>query len=259
MKRLIAILLTCLMALSLFLPILAQSSSHHWYIRHKESGSIPEIDITVEKLLSDCDGYYVDRYSHNSQDKVIYLTFDAGYENGNVAKILDILHKEEVKGGFFVLSHLIKSNPELLKRMANEGHLVCNHTATHKDPTNMTCTELEKELVDLATLYEQTTENKMAPYFRPPQGHFNRETLETAQKMGYKTVFWSLAYADWDEQKAPSDEKAKELLKRRTHNGAVILLHPTSAINVRILPEMIRYWKNEGYRFGSLDELTDKD
>jgi peptidoglycan-N-acetylmuramic acid deacetylase len=256
MKKVMSICLAVLMVCLLFLPASAKEEGRGWYIKRGKDHRQPTVDQTAERILEENGGYYVDKACKDSaEEKVLYLTFDAGFENGNVAKILDILKEENVKGAFFVLSHLVRSNTELLRRMNEEGHLICNHTDKHKDPTKITQEELEKEIHTLETLYTEITGKELAPYFRPPQGRYNEETLALAQKMGYKTVFWSLAYADWDDTKAPSAEKAKELLCNNTHNGAVVLLHPTSNINVNILKDMIKYWKSEGYRFASLEEL----
>jgi peptidoglycan-N-acetylmuramic acid deacetylase len=192
-------------------------------------------------------------------DKVIYLTFDAGYENGNVAKILDVLQKHHAEGAFFILENLICRNPELVTRMRDEGHLVCNHTAKHKDMTKLSESEIEAELHALETLYAEKIGGVLAPFYRPPEGKFDRKSLATAKKCGYSTAFWSLAYADWDNAKQPDPEKAKKLLSEHIHNGAVVLLHPTSKTNADILDALLSKWENEGYRFGSLYEFHEKD
>jgi len=256
-KRVIAFL----SAIVLLTPLLTFSvcaAENSWYIKHNTEKAQPEIEKTTEKLLEQYDAYYVDKAKKDSTDKVIYLTFDAGYANENVNKVLDILKQEEIKGAFFILSHLIESHPEIVSRIADDGHLLCNHTHKHKDPCKLTEEELTNEIKTLEMQYKNAMGKDLSLYFRPPQGRYDQKTLETAQKMGYKTVFWSLAYVDWDDSIAPSDEKAKALLERRTHNGAIVLLHPTSDINARILKDMIAYWKAQGYRFGSLDELTEK-
>ena len=197
-------------------------------------------------------------YLGNTDEKVIYLTFDAGYENGNVAKILDVMQKEGVTGAFFVLSHLVEKTPDLIRRMVTEGHLVCNHTARHKDMSGLDEVSFMKELTDLETLYAQTVGGEMAKYYRPPEGKFSRTNLEIAQKNGYKTVFWSFAYPDWDNNRQMTPEKAKGIILDNVHNGEVMLLHPTSATNAAILGDVIRTLKTQGYRFGTLDELTAK-
>lgn len=254
-KKLYVFFLFVLICLS-NLPVHAASEGYSWYIRRGKEHVLPTIEMGTRTLLEKYDAYYLNEAcSKINEEKVIYLTFDVGYENGNVEKTLDILKEENVQGAFFVLSHFLKSAPACAQKMLNEGHLVCNHTATHKNACTLTEEELREEISSLETIFSEKTGARMSPFFRPPEGKYDEKTLALAKKLGYKTVFWSLAYADWDDKKAPSDEKAKELLKNNTHNGAIVLIHPTSDINVRILKDMIHYWKNEGYRFGTLEEL----
>ena len=231
-------------------------SGDGWYVRRNDAHRQPELDPSfsyVEKY----DAYYVDKGAEERGDRVIYLTFDAGYENGNVSKILDTLKAEGVSGAFFILDNLILRNEELVRRMRDEGHLVCNHTLRHRDMTKIRDKEtFSRELGALADLYRERIGGEMAQYYRPPEGRFNEENLRMASELGYKTVFWSLAYADWDNANQPSREAAMKKILDNTHNGAVILLHPTSATNAAILHELIGAWRQEGYRFGTLDELT---
>ncbi len=194
--------------------------------------------------------------SDDEEKKVAYLTFDAGYENGNVEKILDILNEKKVKGAFFILINLINSNPKLVQRMKNEGHFVCNHTAYHKDMSKVTNQrDFEKELETLNESYRDLVGEDLKKYYRPPEGRFTPDNLRFAELSGYKTVFWSFAYADWDNNNQPSAAHAKKKILDNIHNGCVILLHPTSAVNVEILGEVIDQMRNEGYEFGTLDDL----
>ena len=256
MKKKISYFCIFMIICLLSLPAQAVGEGYSWYIRRAKEHAAPGIEAQTNALLKKYDGYYLNNACLGiNGEKVIYLTFDVGYENGNVGKTLDILKEENVKGSFFVLSHFLKSAPNIAKKMVDEGHLVCNHTASHKNSCNLNEEELRREIQALEEVYENLTNKKLSPYFRPPEGKYDEKTLALAKKMGYKTVFWSLAYADWDDSKAPSDEKAKQILMDNTHNGAIVLIHPTSDINVRILKDMIHYWKNEGYRFGSLEEL----
>lgn len=258
MKKLfLRVLCLCLACAAFCVPCYAHPEAYNWYCVHVKDHVQPRVGSDIA-FVEELDGYYID-HTHQSpedSDKVIYLTFDAGYENGNVAKILDVLKEEQVTGAFFILGHLISHDTELVKRMAEEGHLVCNHTAHHKDMTKLNDEEFFAELQALETLYEETTGNKMAAYYRPPEGKFSRENLECAQRNGYKTVFWSFAYPDWDNKCQMSPEKAKSIILENVHNGEVRLLHPTSRTNAAILGEVIRELKTEGYRFGTLDELT---
>ncbi len=224
-----------------------------WYIKKTDDHTPPPLD-TPLSVIDSCGGYYLDRAAAED-DPVIYLTFDAGYENGNVARVLDVLKKHSAPGAFFVLSHLIRAEPDLVRRMAEEGHAVCNHSANHHDMTTLDANAFRAELDDLAALYRETTGLELAPYFRPPEGKFNETVLRRAQDAGYKTVFWSFAYADWDNENQPEPESAIKNILDHTHNGMVLLLHPTSSTNAAILDRLLCAWEAQGYRFGTLDEL----
>ena len=230
----------------------------HWYCPRQKNHLQPHFGADLS-MVSSYGGYYIDKKhtSPNDPDKVVYLTFDAGYENGNVAKILDTLKEQNVTGAFFILGHLCDAYPQLVQRMDKEGHLVCNHTYTHKNMTGSPQGALTEELQRLENACADLGVT-MAKYFRPPEGTFNRDMLCEAQSCGYQTIFWSFAYADWDNQKQPSPEAAKEKILSNMHNGAVILLHPTSATNAAVLGDVITRLKGEGYRFGSLNELTEE-
>ncbi len=229
-----------------------------WYCAHQKDHVQPTADARFD-FVESVGGYYIDhRHADPDEaDKVVYLTFDAGYENGNVARVLDALRAESATGAFFVLGHLAEANPDLLRRMQAEGHLVCNHTFTHKALVGATPEAVSAELGRLERASADCAGVTVAKYFRPPEGKFDRALLESASALGYKTIFWSFAYADWDNQKQPDPERAKKKILDNVHNGAVILLHPTSATNAAVLGEVIRALKAQGYRFGTLDELTE--
>ena len=231
----------------------------HWYCKRNTDHLQPKADEAL-RMVERYDGFYVDhRHGDRDRDKVVYLTFDAGYENGNVEKILNVLKEESVPAAFFILGNLIRRNKSLVERMQNEGHLVCNHTMHHHNMTKVSSArEFERELASLETLYRETFGSDMAKYYRPPEGTFNEETMKYAQDLGYKTIFWSIAYADWDNDRQPSTKHAMEKILDNLHNGAVILLHPTSATNASIMKDLISEIKKEGYRFGTLHELTQK-
>ena len=250
-KRILILMIVCLTFTSV---VSAESMS--WYcVRNKEHKQ-PKADRGLG-FVEKYDGYYVDhKYGDDNEQKVIYLTFDAGYENGNIEKILDVMKAENVTGAFFVLKNLVLKNTDLVKRMANEGHLVCNHTASHKDMTKCkSFEEFKAELENMENIYREATGNTMARYYRPPEGKFDEANMKYAKQLGYKTVFWSFAYADWDNGKQMSLGEAKQKILSNIHNGEVMLLHPTSATNAAILGDVIRELKAQGYRFGTLDEL----
>lgn len=241
-----------ILAFFLIVPAVnAKNTSHSWYCKRNNKHEQPVLDSNF-KFYEKYDLYWIDKANNN---KKIYLTFDAGYENGNISKILDVLKEENVPGAFFVLGNLVKKNTDLIKRMLDEGHLVCNHTYNHKDMTRLNIEEFELELRSLSELLEEKTGCQIAKYYRPPEGKFNGDNLKWAQELGYKTIMWSFAYADWDNQKQPNYDYAKKKILDNVHNGEVMLLHPTSKTNANILKEVITSLKEQGYEFGTLDEL----
>ncbi len=210
------------------------------------------------KFIENYGGYYVDKnHGDSCEDKVIYLTFDAGYENGNVERILNVLKEQDVTAAFFVLENLILKNGDLIKRMVDEGHLVCNHTSKHLDVTKCeTVDEFRTELERLENVFKECTGVEMPKYFRAPEGKFSESSMKFVSQLGYKTIFWSFAYADWDNDKQMSGSAAKEKIMSNIHNGEIMLLHPTSKTNADILSDIICELKAQGYRFGTLDELV---
>jgi len=195
-------------------------------------------------------------YLGDPEKPVIYLTFDAGYENGCTPQILDVLAAHRVKAAFFVVGNYLETAPELVRRMVREGHTVGNHTYHHYDMSKIAdFAAFRKELDDTAALFREITGREMPKYYRPPQGVYSEDNLRMARQLGYRTVFWSLAYVDWYQDKQPTREQAFAKLLPRIHNGAVVLLHATSRTNAEILDELLTRWEGMGYRFGTLDEL----
>ncbi|MDD6800491.1 MAG: polysaccharide deacetylase family protein [Firmicutes bacterium] len=225
-----------------------------WYCKNNTTHTQPELPSEFS-FIHESDAYYLNP-NVSDDDKVIYLTFDAGYENGNIEKILDAMKSRGVTGAFFILGNIIERNTDLVKRMKDEGHLVCNHTFSHKDMTRVTSADVfGTELEKLEKYYKEMTGNELDKFYRPPKGCFTESNLKNAKALGYKTIFWSYAYADWDNDKQMPAEKAYEKVMSHTHNGEIILLHPTSATNAEIIGQLIDEWKKQGYRFGSLYEL----
>ena len=222
-----------------------------WGLSFHTSGQAPS-GPTDQKTLAQYDAAYIG----NTAEKVLYLTFDAGYENGCTEKILDTLKKHDVKAAFFLVGNYLQKNGDLVRRMVEEGHIVGNHTMTHPDMSAITDkAAFQQELEGLEKLFTEVTGKELPKYYRPPQGVYSEENLKMAQEMGYHTVFWSLAYKDWDNNKQPTMEYALGKLIPRTHNGAVILLHSTSQTNAEVLDELLTQWKSKGYRFEAIDKL----
>lgn len=222
-----------------------------WGLGFPQEGKSPVGSVSTEYLKQ-----YDAAYMGSPERKTVYLTFDAGYENGQTSSILDTLREKNVKAAFFIVGHYVDSEPELARRMAAEGHTVCNHTVHHPDMSAITDpAAFQKELDDLAEKYRQATGSEMAKIYRPPSGKFCEHNLKTAQKLGYKTLLWSLAYVDWHKDKQPDPVKAVEKLTKRIHPGAVLLLHSTSQTNADILGTLIDKYREMGYEFGTIDQV----
>ena len=222
-----------------------------WGLSFRQEGAAPIGNAGVDQLKK-----YDAAYIGDTAKKVLYLTFDAGYENGCTETILDALNKHNVKAAFFLVGNYIEKNADLVRRMVSEGHTVGNHTMHHYDMSKLTDkAAFTRELRDLEELYQNTTGEEMAKFYRPPQGIYSEDNLKMAQELGYKTVFWSLAYVDWNNDSQPTAEAAYGKLLPRTHSGAVILLHSTSKTNAEILDTLLTRWEEMGYTFGTLEEL----
>ena len=257
-RKLLCFLFSALFAAAFVLSAYAtpEPEAYGWYITRNLEHKQPQLDSHM-RFIEEHSAFYLDRtHADDSVEKVLYLTFDAGYENGNVARILDTLKQENVKGAFFILDNMITDETALVRRMADEGHTICNHSMNHKDMSTLSRTEFTSELLGLEELYTKHIGGEMSKFFRPPEGRFTEDNLIWADSLGYKTVFWSFAYADWDNGKQPSQDAAKEKILSNIHNGAILLLHPTSKTNADILGDIIRTLKGQGYRFGTLDELS---
>lgn len=238
------------------LSINASAESFAWYVKRNKENSQPALDEKF-KFIEKYNAFYVNKkYSDFDSEKVVYLTFDAGYENGNIECILNTLKEENVKATFFVLENLINKNPELIIRMHEEGHLICNHTSTHINITKAESKEkIKAELENLEGLYFDLINEEMPKYFRPPEGSFDEASLKLINDLGYKTIFWSFAYADWDNNNQISQNDAKKIIMNNLHNGEIMLLHPTSKTNSLILKDVIQELRSQGFRFGIISEL----
>ena len=227
------------------------SADGNWGLSFQQEGQAPVTNVTAE-FLSQYDGYYMG----DSSEKNLYLTFDAGYENGYMAGILDVLKKHDVKAAFFLVGNYLKTSPELVKRMVSEGHTVGNHTYSHPDMSAISTEDaFREELSKLEEEYKSVTGKEMLKYYRPPQGKYSEANLKMAKELGYRTIFWTLAYVDWYESDQPTKEEAFNKLIPRVHPGAIVLLHSTSKTNAEILDELLTKWEKMGYKFKSITEL----
>ena len=227
------------------------ASADNWGLSFPVEGETPVGNATAEQLAQ-YNAYYVG----DTSQKVLYLTFDCGYENGCTERILDALKKHNAPAAFFVVGHMIESAPDLIRRMVSEGHIVGNHTYHHPDMSAISDqAAFQEELESLEALYQETVGEELPRYYRPPQGKYSEENLRQAQALGYKTVLWSLAYVDWYTDDQPTAEEAYTKLLPRIHNGAIVLLHSTSETNAEILDDLLTKWEEMGYTFASLDEL----
>lgn len=234
------------------LKAIPTAADGNWGLSFPEEGKTPTGNATSGELSK-----YNAFYAGNPDKKIIYLTFDAGYENGNTGALLDALKKHHAPATFFVVGNFIEDNPDLIKRMVKEGHTVGNHTYSHPDMSQISTKEsFETELGKVELLYQEITGKEMTKFYRPPQGKYSQENLKMAQELGYHTFFWSLAYVDWYEEDQPSREEAFDKLLPRIHPGAIVLLHSTSSTNADILDELLTRWEKMGYEFGDLNDLV---
>lgn len=254
-KLIFSFILVCSLPISPLANIINidENKEFNWYFtptkNHIPPGSPPECSSFI--------GKYDDYFLMNSEKKILFLTFDEGYEKeGNTSKILDVLKEEQVPAAFFVVKPYIVDHPELVRRMAKEGHLVCNHSSHH--PSMATVTNKDKfkaEFTDVEDEYKNLTGEDMPKFFRPPMGKFSINSLKQTQELGYKTIFWSFAYKDWITDQQPSPEFAKKKILSGVHPGGILLLHAVSDTNVSILKDVIQSLKADGYEFKSLNEL----
>lgn len=230
---------------------IARNQAENWGLGFGVEGEQPTGNATQEEL-KEYDAYFVG----DKNKKVIYLTFDCGYENGNTEAILDALKKHNVEATFFVVGNFLETSPDIVKRMVKEGHTVGNHTYHHPDMSSISdMKSFKEEMEGVSDLYKKITGKEMVKYYRPPQGKYSVENLKMAKELGYKTFFWSLAYVDWNVDAQPTKEEAFEKLTGRIHPGAIVLLHNTSKTNGEILDELLTKWEEMGYTFEPLKNL----
>ena len=223
-----------------------------WWFKRSDCHGPSGCDDTVD--ISCYNAFYLDE-NVSEDDKVLYLTIDCGYDNGLTASMLDVLKKEDVKACFFVTQTYIRDNVELVKRMKEEGHQVGNHTITHPSLPSKSYEEIIEEVTGCADYMKEKTGYSMDPYLRPPRGEYSERTLAMTSDLGYKTIFWSMAYLDYDVNNQPGANYVIEHFNKYHHSGAIILMHNVSSSNAAALETVISNMKEQGYRFASLNEL----
>ena len=226
------------------------SKKIEWGIKRNDNHEQPDLGSTNKRIIDEAKGIAMG----GKDSKKVYLTFDEGYEAGYTPKILETLKNNDVKATFFITAHFVNTQPELVKQMIDEGHIVGNHTVNHKSMPTLSEEEIKKEVMDLHTVIYQKFGYDMK-YIRPPKGEFSEKSIISTNNLGYKTVMWSFAYEDWNEDKQPNEESSKKKIIENLHNGEIMLLHGNSKTNTNILDSVIKEAKNMGYEFKSLDEF----
>ena len=222
-----------------------------WGIKREKNHKQPDVG-TKNKAVMDA---YKGIYMGNSEKPYVYLSFDNGYEAGYTNQILDTLKANDVTAAFFITAHYLNTASDIVERMINEGHIVGNHTVNHKSMPSLSDDKIQDEVLKLhQTVYEKF--GYEMKYIRPPMGEFSQRTLSITNSIGYKTVMWSLAYDDWDENNQGREKYATSKILENIHNGAIILLHGNSKDNANILDSVIKEIRKMGYEFKSLDEFV---
>lgn len=251
-KMIVYILLPILVVSMPFVfSVFAQRApSYDWYFRPNETHARPELMPEAAFLSS-----YDSVITIGPDEKVIFLTFDAGFDNGNMAKILDTLQEKKVPAAFFVDGNFVKTQESLVKRICSEGHILGNHTLSHADMSTLTDFQKYKEQIEGWNKLVTAAGGKQSDFFRFPCGRFSETALKFNERLGLKSVFWSFAYFDWDTENQPDRKAALNKILSRTHNGCIMLLHSVSSTNAELLPDLIDKLRSEGYQFKSLNDI----
>lgn len=263
MKRRTAAWLACLAVLLGMVLVGAGSgvasgapAAYHFGFKKSRNGQLPSI---AQEGFMDLLQAHGAIFLGDTKVKELYLTFDNGYENGYTAKVLDVLKEKKVPAVFFVTGHYVETQPELLKRMVAEGHLIGNHSWSHPDMTRLSPEQIKAELDKVKQAVLAQTGQPEMTFLRPPRGIFNDETLAVAREAGYTSVFWSVAYKDWETNNQKGPDYAYRQVMGQLHNGAVILLHSVSRDNAEALGRIVDDARKLGYEFKRLDQLATKE
>ena len=242
-------LLIILMLVIMLLFINKKGSAYGFGVKKNHNHTTPDIG-KYEPILKSNNAFYVG----DDSEKKVYLTFDWGYENGYTNLILDVLKEKNVKATFFITGHYLTSATDIVKRMASDGHVIGNHSYKHKDITKLNAQEIQNEIESLNVKYKELIGEEMSSFYRPPAGSFDDRSLKVVASMGYTTLFWSIAYEDWNNKKID----VKSAVMENIHNGAIILMHAVSSENAAALGELIDALTNDGYQITSTYDLTKK-
>ena len=221
-----------------------------WGIKRSDNHEQPDVGTKNKEIMDKYNGIYMG----NKEKKIVYLTFDLGYEAGYTSKILEILKNNNVKATFFITAHYVNTQPDLVKQMINEGHIVGNHTVNHKSMPSFSLETINKEVMNLHSAISEKFGYEMK-FIRPPKGEYSERTVAYTNTLGYKTVMWSFAYDDWDENKQGREEYGRKKILENVHNGEIMLLHATSKDNANILDDVVKQIKHMGYEFKNIDEF----
>ena len=232
--------------LLLMLSVIMVKETFAYGFGYKKNANHIQPDIGIYKSILDKNNAI---YVGDKNEKVVYLTFDCGYENGYTTMILDVLKEENINATFFITGHYVTSASDIVLRMKNDGHVVANHTNKHKNITTISKEEIIKEIKDLETMYYNLTSSNLTKFYRPPAGNFDDKSLSVVNELGYKTMFWSLAYPDWNHNNSV-DYTVKEVMSN-IHSGAIILMHAVSKSNAMALKGIITELINQGYTISS--------
>ncbi|SFB16585.1 peptidoglycan-N-acetylmuramic acid deacetylase [Lentibacillus halodurans] len=257
MQKYIAVALPIILFCLTFVPcqdVTHAADGYGWGFKKNKEHKIPNVG-KYQQILEEYGAYYAD----DSGEKVVYLTFDNGYEEGYTDEILDVLKSQNVPAAFFLTGHYVESQPELVKRMADEGHIIGNHSYHHPDFTVVSKKTMREELKTLEQAVAEVSDQEEIKYLRPPKGMFSRKTLEWAKELGYIHIFWSSAFVDWETSEQKGWQYAYENIMDHMHPGSIILLHTVSSDNAKALDKLITELKKQGYQFRSLDHLVLKN
>lgn len=221
-----------------------------WGIKRNDNHMQPDLGAVNKKIIDEFDGYAMG----NKDKPYIYLTFDVGYEGGYTNQILDVLKENNVKAVFFVTGHFVNTSEDIVRRMIDEGHIIGNHTYKHKSMPECNEETIKEDVMSLHKLVFEKFSYEMK-YIRPPKGEYSEKTISYTNSLGYKTIMWSFAYDDWEENKQGREDYGKKKILDNLHNGEIMLLHATSKDNANILDYVIKQTKEAGYEFRSIDEF----